>query len=64
MTAAGMGGDLRLLAARLRAEGAPLSRSIRGGNTRARRAYQKAGFLGDRVVETGEGLAVLMLFKP
>jgi hypothetical protein len=31
---------------------------------RARRAYEKAGFAGGRVVETSEGLAVLMLFKP
>ena len=31
-------------------------------NLRARRAYAKAGFRGDTVVETVEGSAILMLF--
>ena len=56
---------LRLLAARLRAEGAPVvAIDPAVDNMRARRAYEKAGFVRDRVVETGEGLAVLMIFKP
>lgn len=56
---------LRLLAARLRAEGAPVvAIDPAVDNMRARRAYEKAGFAGGRVVETSEGLAVLMLFKP
>ncbi len=54
---------LRLLAERLRAEGAPLVAIDPGvDNLRARRAYAKAGFRGDSVVDTGEGPAVLMLF--
>jgi hypothetical protein len=28
----------------------------------ARRAYEKAGFRGDTVVESGEGPAILMIF--
>jgi aminoglycoside 6'-N-acetyltransferase len=32
-------------------------------NHRARRAYRKAGFRGDAVVETREGPAVLMIFE-
>lgn len=55
---------LRLLAERLRAEGAPvvaIDPDIE--NLRARRAYEKAGFRGDAVVETGEGPAVLMVFE-
>jgi len=55
---------LRLLARQLLAEGAPvvaIDPDI--GNGRARRAYYKAGFRGERVVETGEGPAVLMLFE-
>ena len=32
-------------------------------NTRARRAYEKAGFSGEGIVETGEGPAVLMIFS-
>jgi len=54
---------LRLLAARLRAEGAPvvvIDPAV--DNMRARRAYEKAGFVGDRLVETGEGLAALVKF--
>ena len=33
-------------------------------NLRAQRAYARAGFVGDKVLETGEGPAVLMLFQP
>ncbi|HEY3718622.1 MAG TPA: GNAT family N-acetyltransferase [Roseiarcus sp.] len=56
---------LRLLAARLRAEGAPVvAIDPAVDNMRARRAYEKAGFSGDRIVETSEALAVLMIFEP
>jgi aminoglycoside 6'-N-acetyltransferase len=62
---AGHGGVfLRQLAQRLRAEGAPVvAIDPDEDNTRARRAYARAGFVGDTVVETGEGPAVLMLFR-
>ena len=54
---------LRLLAERLIAEGAPLiAIDPAVENMRARRAYAKAGFRGDGVVETAEGPAVLMVF--
>jgi aminoglycoside 6'-N-acetyltransferase len=54
---------LRLLAQRLIDEGAPLvAIDPDTGNLRARRAYAAAGFVGDAVVETGEGPAVLMVF--
>ena len=33
-------------------------------NTRAVRAYAKAGFQGDRVIETPDGLALLMVRNP
>jgi aminoglycoside 6'-N-acetyltransferase len=56
-------GFLRLLAQRLRAEGASVvAIDPAVENLRARRAYEKAGFRGQTVVETGEGPAVLMLF--
>jgi aminoglycoside 6'-N-acetyltransferase len=56
---------LRRLALRLRAEGAPVvAIDPAVDNMRARRAYEKAGFVGDRVVETHEGPAVLMIFEP
>jgi aminoglycoside 6'-N-acetyltransferase len=56
---------LRLLAARLRADGAPVvAIDPEVDNLRARRAYEKAGFVGDRIVETGAGPAVLMIFEP
>jgi aminoglycoside 6'-N-acetyltransferase len=52
---------LKLLAERLRAEGAPVvAVDPDVGNFRARRAYEKAGFRGDTVVESGEG--ILMIF--
>jgi aminoglycoside 6'-N-acetyltransferase len=55
---------LRLLALRLMAEGAPMvAIDPDVDNTRARRAYEKAGFVGDTIVETGEGSAVLMIFS-
>jgi aminoglycoside 6'-N-acetyltransferase len=54
---------LRLLAERLRAEGAPLvAIDPDVTNLRARRAYARAGFWGDAVVETAAGPAVLMIF--
>jgi aminoglycoside 6'-N-acetyltransferase len=55
---------LKLLAERLRAEGAPVvAIDPDCDNLRARRAYAKAGFRGDTVVETGSGLAILMIFE-
>ena len=54
---------LRLVAERLRAEGAPLvAIDPAVDNVRARRAYARAGFVGDTIVETDAGPAVLMLF--
>jgi aminoglycoside 6'-N-acetyltransferase len=54
---------LRQLAEQLRAEGAPIvAIDPDVDNLRARRAYRKAGFRGDTVVETGQGPAVLMIF--
>lgn len=56
---------LRLLAARLRAEGAPVvAIDPAADNMRARRAYEKAGFVGYWVVETSAGPSVLMIFEP
>jgi aminoglycoside 6'-N-acetyltransferase len=55
---------LRLLAERLIREGAPLvAIDPDAGNERARRAYARAGFTGDRVVDTEAGPAVLMTFE-
>jgi aminoglycoside 6'-N-acetyltransferase len=52
---------LRLLAERLIHDGAPIvAIDPDPENLRARRAYQKAGFRGDIVVEAGDGPAVLM----
>ena len=54
---------LRLLAERLRADRAPVVAIDPGAdNLRARRAYEKAGFRGDAMVNTAAGPAVLMLF--
>jgi aminoglycoside 6'-N-acetyltransferase len=56
---------LRLLAKQLRADGAAvvvIDPDV--DNIRARRAYEKAGFVGNRIVETGAGVAVLMIFEP
>jgi aminoglycoside 6'-N-acetyltransferase len=56
---------LRQLAERLRAEGAPVvAIDPDVNNLRARRAYEKAGFRGDTVVQSAEGPAVLMIFNP
>ena len=54
---------MRRLAERLRAAGAPLvAIDPSFGNFRARRAYARAGFVEQGVMETGEGPAVLMVF--
>ncbi len=54
---------LKLLAERLMAEGVPvIAIDPDLSNLRARRAYEKAGFRADSVVETGQGRAVLMMF--
>jgi aminoglycoside 6'-N-acetyltransferase len=54
---------LKLLAERLRVEGAPVvAIDPDVDNIRARRAYEKAGFRGDAVVESGEGPAIMMIF--
>ena len=54
---------LKLLAERLRADGASIvAIDPAVENLRARRAYEKAGFRAEAVVETGEGPAVLMIF--
>jgi aminoglycoside 6'-N-acetyltransferase len=56
---------LRQLAERLRAEGAPVvAIDPDVDNLRARRAYEKAGFRGDAIVQSAEGPAVLMIFDP
>ncbi len=48
----------------VRAEGAPVvAIDPDVDNVRARRAYEKAGFRGDAIVETGEGFAVLMTLE-
>lgn len=55
---------LRLLAEQLIDEGAPLvAIDPHLDNFRARRAYQKAGFRSEREVVTGEGPAMLMIYK-
>jgi aminoglycoside 6'-N-acetyltransferase len=56
---------LRLLAVRLCAEGAPvvvIDPDV--DNLRARRAYAKAGFVGEAQVMTQTGPAVLMIYDP
>jgi aminoglycoside 6'-N-acetyltransferase len=54
---------LRLLAARIRAEGAPVvAIDAAVDNLRARRAYARAGFGDDALVHTAEGPAILMTF--
>lgn len=64
MIGGGHGGAfLRRLAERLRAQGAPVvAIDPDEDNLRARHAYARASFIGDALVETGEGPAVLMLF--
>jgi aminoglycoside 6'-N-acetyltransferase len=55
---------LRLLAARLRAEGAPVvAIDPAADNMRARRGYARAGFVENRIVETAGGMAVVMIFE-
>jgi len=55
---------LRQLAEQLLREGAPLvAIDPDVVNLRARRAYARAGFRGDSVVETAEGPAILMTFS-
>jgi len=57
-------GFLRRLAKMLLAEGAPVVAIDPAlDNHRARRAYAHAGFVGEMVVETEHGPAVLMLFQ-
>ncbi len=58
------GAFLRLLAQRLLEEGATVvAIDPDVENLRARRAYARAGFAGEAVVQTGEGPAVLMTFQ-
>jgi aminoglycoside 6'-N-acetyltransferase len=58
------GAYLRLLAERLRAEGAPVVAIDPDlDNVRALRAYAKAGFYGSTVVDSAEGPAILMIFR-
>ncbi len=55
---------LRLLARSLLATGAPIvAIDPRAENLRARRAYAKAGFRRDQMVETDEGPVMLMIFE-
>lgn len=55
---------LSALASKLVEAGAPVvAIDPDAENLRARRAYFKAGFRGDAVVESGEGPAVVMLFE-
>jgi aminoglycoside 6'-N-acetyltransferase len=54
---------LRLICEQMRAAGAPaIGIDPDADNHRARQAYRKAGFVGEEVVETVEGPAVLMLY--
>jgi aminoglycoside 6'-N-acetyltransferase len=54
---------LRLVAERLKVEGAPVvAIDPDVDNARAWRAYKKAGFRGDAIVQAGEGPAILMTF--
>jgi len=65
MLGCGHGGAfLRALAEKLRAEGAPVvAIDPAHDNHRARRAFARAGFRGETIVQTAEGPAVLMLFS-
>jgi aminoglycoside 6'-N-acetyltransferase len=55
---------MRLIARQLIAEGAPcVLVDPDPDNLRARRAYAGAGFGQDRLVQTPDGMAVLMVFK-
>jgi aminoglycoside 6'-N-acetyltransferase len=56
-------GFLRELAQRLLAEGAPVvAIDPDAENLRARRAYARAGFVGEEVVQAPDGPVVVMLF--
>lgn len=56
---------LRLLAERLSAQGAPaVAIDPAVENERARRAYARAGFVGDTPVATPSGPAVVMVYRP
>jgi aminoglycoside 6'-N-acetyltransferase len=58
-------GFLRAIAERLMADGAPMvAIDPDDDNDRARRAYARAGFVGDEIVETEHGYAVVMIFSP
>jgi aminoglycoside 6'-N-acetyltransferase len=58
------GAFLRAFAAMLIAGGAcAVAIDPAADNHRARRAYARAGFVGEQVVDTAEGPAVLMLFQ-
>ena len=57
------GAFLKTLALRLRLAGAPVvAIDPDAENLRARRAYEKAGFRAEALVETGDGPAALMIF--
>ncbi|WP_417459261.1 GNAT family N-acetyltransferase [Kordiimonas sp.] len=66
MLGAGHGGRfLNALAEHLVREGAPMvAIDPDEDNIRARKAYGRAGFKGDELVETGEGPAILMTYSP
>ena len=56
---------LSAFARRLIAAGAPaVAIDPNADNHRARRAYARAGFVGDRIVTTKEGPVVVMVFQP
>jgi aminoglycoside 6'-N-acetyltransferase len=59
------GAFLRAFAAMPIAEGAPaVVIDPHADNHRARRAYARAGFVGDEVIDTPERPAALMRFRP
>jgi hypothetical protein len=66
MTGRGHGAAyLSLLAERLRTQGAPVvAIDPDAENLRARRAYAKAGFVGETPVETEAGPAVVTIYAP
>ena len=66
MLARGHGAQfLRLLTEDLLDQGAPLvAIDPAANNMRALRAYEKAGFLVDSIVDTAEGAVLLMIFPP
>jgi aminoglycoside 6'-N-acetyltransferase len=66
MLSKGHGGKfLRQLAQTLIENGAPLvAIDPDANNLRARRAYARAGFATEAIVEAGEGTVALMIFRP